>query len=402
MSNIKGMANITKKQRTRKNNHVSLVSVADNTSSSVQTIIPKKCTIIDKIFSKQQLFRYINEYVSFMFLCDTCSYLSNLKKYIIYKLNRNYSLKYYNDVLFRNLVKSKIDRTSKQLYLNVCCSVIITDVSFLDDVFSINLSNCKNISDVSKLGKVYILDLSCTNVTDVNALDDVYNLNLQGCKNIRDVSNLGNVHILDLSNHDNINVSNLGNINTLYLNSCKNIIGINKLTNVRTLNLCGADINSVIGLENVCTLNLSGCNNITDFSPLYKVHTLDLSFIRKVDVSALENVYNLNLSYCKNIIGLNNLKNVRILNLSFCNNVTNISGLTGVYNLSLRCCENIKDFSSLPSLHTLDLAYNSHFDVSALEKFPCLTSLNLMYCKNVKGIYKLWNVRSINLSGISI
>lgn len=294
MSKIKGMANITKKQRTRKNNRVSLVSDADNTSSSVQTIIPKKCTIIDKIFSKQQLFRYINEYVSFMFLCDTCTILSNLKKYIIYKLNRIHSLKYYDNVLFRNLVKSKMDRTSKQLYLNLSCSVSITDVSFLDDVFSINLSNCKNISDVSNLGKVSILDLSCTNVSDVSALGGVFKLILRHCKNISNVSNLGKVHILDLSDNHNIDVSNLGNINTLYLNSCRNIIGLNNLINVHTLSLCNCiDITNVIGLENVYNLCLCGCNNITDFSPLYKVHTLDVRYIKNIDVSGLINVINL-------------------------------------------------------------------------------------------------------------
>ena len=82
------------------------------------------------LFTNLDLFRLINNYTDLRSLCDTCSFgknswflpkvakgkqnfplgslLSKLKKYINYKLNREYSLKYYDDILFRNIVLSKI------------------------------------------------------------------------------------------------------------------------------------------------------------------------------------------------------------------------------------------------------------------------------------------------------
>ncbi len=60
------------------------------------------------IFSNTDLFRTINEYTDLRSLCDTCRSFATLKKYINYKLNKKYSLMYYNDILFRNRVLNKI------------------------------------------------------------------------------------------------------------------------------------------------------------------------------------------------------------------------------------------------------------------------------------------------------
>ena len=152
-----------------------------------------------EIFTNPDLFGVINTYTDLRSLCDTCKLLSTLKKYINYKLNKKYSLKYYHDVLFRNKVLHKIFNPNKQLYLN--------------------LEDCRYITDVSVLGNVHTLDLSrCSNITDVTALGNVYTLKLNYCDNITDVSGLGNVHTLDLRNCLNItNVSALENVHTLYL-----------------------------------------------------------------------------------------------------------------------------------------------------------------------------------------
>jgi hypothetical protein len=72
-----------------------------------------------KIFLDSYIFRDINEYTDLRNLCDTCSSLSKLKKYINYKLNKQYSLMYYDDVLFRNIVLSKIFNPYKQLHLDL-------------------------------------------------------------------------------------------------------------------------------------------------------------------------------------------------------------------------------------------------------------------------------------------
>jgi hypothetical protein len=162
------------------------------------------------LFINPDLFRVINEYTDLRNLCDACKLLSTLKTYITYKLTKEYSFMYYDDVLFRNRVLNKICNPYKQLYLNLSdCDITdvsdcdITDVSALGNVHTLNLSLCDNITDVSALGNVTSLNLNCCkNITDVSMLGKVNTLNVSGC-NITDVSALGEVHILGLSDCEN-------------------------------------------------------------------------------------------------------------------------------------------------------------------------------------------------------
>ena len=173
------------------------------------------------IFLNIDLFQTINEYTDLRSFCDTCRSFATLKKYVNYKLNKEYSLMYYDDVLFRNIVLSKIFNPNKQLRLDLGGCNKITDVSALRNVHTLDLQGCKNITDVSALGNVHTLNLQdCDNITDVSALGNVHNLCLYGCKNITDVSALGNVHTLNLQGCESItDVSALGNVHTLFLTS---------------------------------------------------------------------------------------------------------------------------------------------------------------------------------------
>ena len=91
------------------------------------------------IFTNKDLFRTINEYTDLRSLCDTCSLFATLKKYINYKLNKEYSLMYYDDILFRTIVLNKIFNPLKQLKLNLSCCDNITDVSVLCNIHTLNL-----------------------------------------------------------------------------------------------------------------------------------------------------------------------------------------------------------------------------------------------------------------------
>ena len=84
----------------------------------------------------------ITEYTNLRSLCDTCRSFATLKKYINYKLNKQYSLMYYDDIIFRNIVLSKIFNPIKQLHINLSECDNITDVSILDNVHTLNLSWC--------------------------------------------------------------------------------------------------------------------------------------------------------------------------------------------------------------------------------------------------------------------
>ena len=102
------------------------------------------------------------------------------------KLNRNIT----DDILNELMDKYNF----KMLNLTLCKN--ITDVSILGNVHTLNLRNC-DITDVSNLGNIHTLDLSrCYNIIDVSMLGNIYKLDLSCCRNIRDVSSLGNVHTL--------------------------------------------------------------------------------------------------------------------------------------------------------------------------------------------------------------
>jgi nitrous oxide reductase len=81
-------------------------------------------------------------------------------------LNREESLRYYENKEYREKINSK----NKKI--------------------SLNLAYCNNIIDVSNLGSVHTLDLSdCDNIKDVRNLGSVHTLKLSWCKNIKNVSN---------------------------------------------------------------------------------------------------------------------------------------------------------------------------------------------------------------------
>ena len=96
-------------------------------------------------FIPDDIIDVIIKYVDNKHLYDCNKYL-NSSKY--YNFNKKYSLKYYDNAQFRKLVQLKIPKNK----------------------LSLNLSHCKNITDVSILGELHKLDLSCSKITDVSML----------------------------------------------------------------------------------------------------------------------------------------------------------------------------------------------------------------------------------------
>ena len=85
---------------------------------------------METIFLNIDIFKYIDKYTDLRNFCDTCRSFATLKKYINYKLNKEYSLMYYDNVLFRNKVLSKIFNPLKQLNLDLSYCNKITDVYY--------------------------------------------------------------------------------------------------------------------------------------------------------------------------------------------------------------------------------------------------------------------------------
>jgi hypothetical protein len=132
------------------------------------------------------LFRELVEYTSCWNLSITCKLLLERKKYVDYKLNRKYSLKYYKDKYFRTKILEKIFNPRKQLYINLNFYGQITNVSILANVYCLKLRCCNKITDVSALRNVKILILSgCKNITNIKELKNVKMLDVSYC-NITD------------------------------------------------------------------------------------------------------------------------------------------------------------------------------------------------------------------------
>ena len=149
------------KEQTENKKKSIIFSLSDNSFTEVLSFLSNRNNLnaIDKNLNRiYKLYLYNNSYI---------------------RLNRNYSIRYYEDEEFRTLVHSRVENPSNQL--------------------SLDLSECRNITDVSALGGVHTLSLSgCWNITDVSALGGVHTLDLEGCDSITDVSSLNNVPNLTL------------------------------------------------------------------------------------------------------------------------------------------------------------------------------------------------------------
>lgn len=261
----------------------------------------------------------------------------------------------------------------KNLDLSKCLE--ITNVSNLSNLDRLNLSGCIGIQDISSLAKIHYLDLSyCTQITDVSCLGKVHTLNLTGCANLSQISGLGEGNYsINLSYCRLItNVSNLSTVTKLNLAHCIRITDVSMLGNCFELNLTACEeISDVNNLGNVHTLILTKCHKITDISGLGKKnYYLDLRQCHNVyDVSSLTNVHTLNLSYStmvETIYGM--LTNVKSLNISGNNYINDVSSLENVEVLDISYCKNILYVGMLKKLRLL-IMYGCHF-IQDLNELP--------------------------------
>ena len=112
----------------------------------------------------EDIFGVIGGFLSpkvFLQLCLTSNDIYKETKSVKYlKLNKKYSLKFYEDARFRKIVLSSINNPSRQLSLALYHCENVRDVSVLAGVHTLNLSDWHNVRDGSALGGVHTLDLS--------------------------------------------------------------------------------------------------------------------------------------------------------------------------------------------------------------------------------------------------
>jgi hypothetical protein len=197
------------------------------------------------------------------------------------KLNKEYSLKYHDNEDFKIWLNSLLNRSERQLSLNLENCDGVHDISVLSNIHSLNLNSCRNLTNMSGPGKIHKLDLSnCNSVTDVGALGSVHSLDLSGCQGITDVSALGNVHALGLVGCNKItDISALINVHILDIRECQKIKNISLFGNVEASgsemfhNVYILDAEDSVGVRDVNALgnyvyklDLSDCYGIDDVS----------------------------------------------------------------------------------------------------------------------------------------
>ncbi len=170
---------------------------------------------------------------------DNLFYLRNVCKewcYIIKDITFQYKINFD----FKDKIKYL-----KNIYTNISihckCPNNITndDLYYFIEIYSLDISWCQNITDVSMLGNLHTLNMwFCNKITDVSMLGNLHTLNMSACNNITDISMLGNLHTLDISYCFRFtDVSMLGNLHTLRMWSCYQITDVSMLCNLHTLNI---------------------------------------------------------------------------------------------------------------------------------------------------------------------
>jgi hypothetical protein len=133
-----------------------------------------KITVFEKMMLSDFIFQNLQEFLSYPYteLNNSLTVSRNfrdLKRSIFYwKLNKEYSLKYFMDTNYRIRLDLLIANSKTQLSLDLSRFSEITNVSTLGNVHELNLSECANLTDVSALGSVHALDLSsCVRIRDI-------------------------------------------------------------------------------------------------------------------------------------------------------------------------------------------------------------------------------------------
>jgi Leucine-rich repeat (LRR) protein len=248
---------------------------------------------------------------------------------------------------------------------------------------TLNISNNDTIKMID-LGLVEHISLNHSQIEDISALSILINLTVLNLNynKIKDISPLGTLH--------NLRYISLNN------NKIKDISPLKMLINLKKIHLRSnqiEDISPLSTLHNLTYIELND-NQIKDISPLVTLHNL-------TDI-------NLNNNQIKDISALMFLTNLRTVNLSD-NKIEDISPLIALNKLFLLNISNsqLKDISPLGTLHNLiylGLSNNQIKDVSPLGKLIKLTHINLdnNQIEDVSPLITLNNLSSLNLSNNQI
>jgi hypothetical protein len=213
----------------------------------------------------------------------------------------------------------------------------ITDVSSLGRARKLNLSHCKNISDVSALGNAHTLDLSyCDKVRDLSVLKWVYSLKFHGFKG-HDLSGLENIVILDISDSRDVSdISMLQSVEDLTINGCSKVSNLNDLGKLKALELDweiritseGSDI-----FQQLRKLDIDG--DISDDTEIIATLNFwqDSQFLM-----SLNNLQELSISECHSLTAFPMITGLRSLEIVTCSSLKTIPAFPSLGYLKISEC----------------------------------------------------------------
>jgi hypothetical protein len=256
--------------------------------------------------------------------------------------------------------------------------VNIFPISFLKNLKKLNLSDCRNLEDISHLKsntKLQELKLSETKVSDLKHLKnlkDLVLLDLFGCYEITDIKCISHIKNLDLS-------------------FCEQIYDFSYLGDNDELHLSYTEISDVSNLARVKKLDISSCHNIHDISILVNVESIDIRLSFGItDISMLRNIKEISASY----IGYDDLYPFTIAE-----------------NISIRINDDINEdfsFKIFKNCKTLEIDFTIHNGEIVVDKsFENLTingnrnvvilneKVNILRISNIKYILNIENANLV-------
>lgn len=251
----------------------------------------------------------------------------------------------------------------------------------------VNVSGNESITDLSPLSELSdlrILNCSNTNVSDINP-----------------IRNLNGIKELDISNTKITDISNLKYANIVQTfkadgNKIKDISIVEYFKDLNYLSLSNTevyDISSLSGCENLKALNLSGTlvNDLTSMANLTHLHDINISNTYISDLSPLKGLENLNSlniegTQVTDLDGIADLKGLNEINFSN-TKVSDLETLNGLPKLTIIYCDN-----SLVTRENADRFRNLNPDKLVINESEALT----MWWNGLPSFWKTLLVEQTN------
>ena len=179
----------------------------------------------------------------------------------------------------------------------------VTELSHLESLQELDITNNKNLSDITPLYRLTgleLLNLTGCNVSDIEGIENLHNLKkiwLQGNRNLTDISplfdmtSLTDVYASSCNIADIRGIENLVHLESLSLDNNQgigNLQEIGSLTDLKELSLASCGIDDISFLENLKHLNRIELNdnpNLKNIDVLFGLPELSMVWLYGVNIS---------------------------------------------------------------------------------------------------------------------